>query len=559
MKRIIPIFAFLLAIFTSCTVNEKSADNTQTHLPDTQTSASVASVPEFRIDGELPDIGTFSGKPERFYSEYTPYFIPSDKYGRILPYVGSYKIFSNNEPGYGVKQGYSSYGFCTEDGRIIMDAASENRDIYYTKTNDGFGFYRLSITDDTAAEVPDDIYVPQRSMLIPETGEWCIELDGNSWISEAKNGMIIVMSYADDSGRGECTIYDYNGNEISRLGEYDNVYLCDNGLILVMRWDNDDPFHGFLDKDGNIVLGPYKGATQFSEYGIANIETDDGWHLIDEEGNILTKQPYENISLHKKDYTMSEPALYVARHMDNRYKSDIYSTDGKYITTVDGTSYFSVRFPKNGEIIYYYSAADSNKMVWKRMSDNSEFVGVECGKSPNSYSGNDDIYVYEDNESRTAHVFDADGRTILMIENFMELSAISKDDRYFVYSTGSYEEYYDEDVQQHLTRANKTSYLYDTNTKKSTIIPAQSSEGYASFVGENSDYLIIYACDDVTFFGDYDRYSLYDVKNDRLLFENSKNIYYNNIDGKEYFTVCTESVCTLYDSDMNTVIRCYND
>lgn len=554
MKKIIPVIALILAVFASCSKSDISENNIQT--PKTN-HIGKSSAPEFFIEGELPNIGEFSGKSERFHSQYTPYFIPCEKYGQLLPYIGTHKIFSDVEQS-GVKMGFSSYGFCTQDGRIVMDAASCNRDIYYTKTDDGFGFYRLSITDDFASEQPDDIYMPQKSVLIPESGKWCIELSGNSWISEAKNGMIVVMSYATESEHGEFIIYDYDGKEILRPVGYDNILLCDNGLLLAMRW-GDDSFYQFLDKDGNAVLGPFISAEQFSEFGIANVETSEGWHLIDEKGNILTKQPYENITLHKKDYSLPEPAAYVAQYKNNRYKSDIYSADGKYLSTVTGTSYFSLRFPENGDIIYYYTVSGEDRMVWRRISDHSDIIGKDCRKSPNLYSGSEDIFVYEDKDTHTALLFDANGETVLKVEDFMELGAFSKDGTNFVYSTGYYEEYYDEDVKQHLTRIHKTSYLYDTKTKKSTLIPAQSSDGFASFVGKNSDYLMIFASEEENFFGDYDRYSLYDIKNEKLLFENSQKIIYNCIGDKDYFTVCGESICTLYDSDMNVIIRSFSD
>ena len=49
----------------------------------------------FYIEGELPDIGKFKGSDERrhFHGEYTPFFLPDDGYGLIIPYTGNYKIY----------------------------------------------------------------------------------------------------------------------------------------------------------------------------------------------------------------------------------------------------------------------------------------------------------------------------------------------------------------------------------------------------------------------------------------------------------------------------------
>jgi len=583
MKKITLIIAALLLAqvscisFTSCTDSKVAPGNTQvqdkkentvTQKQDTTDSTKndtsdirqkdkTDASPVFYIDGELPDIGEFSGTSERFYKEYTPNFIPSDEYGKVIPYIGSYRTFSNNETKYPINIGYSSYGLCTVDGRIVMDASDAVRNITCMKTNDGFCFYTMSITENQELETEDDIYLPQKTVILPESGKWSIELGNNAWINEARNGVICVSKYNDFYGSGECILYDYDGNEISRLGEYDNVVLSDMGLLGVDKWDETD-FHAYIDKDGNVVLGPYKAVNPFNHKGIANIENEDGWHLIDTTGKKLTKQPYDSIVLHKKDYSLDEPSVFVAKHKDNRYRSDIYSCDGKYLATVEGTSYFSVRFPKNGDIIYYYTDRYGDDMIWKRVSDGSDLVSKECGKAPNSYSGDENIYLYEDKETGTGYIFDAEGETILKAEEFMELHQISKDSRYFVYSCGNYEEYYDEDSKQHLTRPNRTLYLFDTETGTNTKLPTTFPEGSATFFGDDCEYILIGTYNTESFFGDWNSYALYDIKNDRLLFEGSKFISFHAWES-DYFTVCTKNTCTLYDSDLNAIIKIYND
>ncbi len=576
MKKLITFFAALVLVLTSCSNGENPQGNndklspTQNPVTDLRSEPDTKKqVPEFRIDGELPEIGEFSGKTKRFYEEYTPDFIPSDEYGKIVPYVGSYKIFSNGETEYEMKMGYSTYGFCTEDGRIVMDASAKNNYISYTATNDGFGFYTLSIIDNRDLQVEDDVFLPQRTLIIPETGTWCIELGQRAWLSEAGNGIISVSSYTDPYGVGECIIYDYDGNEISRIGNYDNVILSDSGLIGVMRWswseDGDEPFHGFLDVDGNVVLGPYLSINPFNNKGVTYVEDEEGWHLIDTTGKKLTDKAYESISLYKKDYNIDEPAIFAARPKGDRYQSDIFTSDGKYLTTIEGVSYFSVRFPDNGEILYCYSKSDGHEMVWKRLSDHSDFVSKELGKSPNQHSGNDNVYVYREDitdynpgADRTGYIIDANGDTIVKIEDFRDLWQVSSDGKYLIYCCGDYTEYYDEENQQWLTKADSiTTYLYSVEEKKSTKL--FSGDGSASFTGKNEQYIIAFYSENLTVFGNFDNYLLYDVKNDKVMFDDSRLITYSDAGENGYITVCTEHSCTLYDGNLNLILTTYNE
>lgn len=165
---------YTCAAFSSC--NVKPLNSVIDTPPQEEPSSSMV----FFIDGNLPEIGEFSGKTqERFYPDYTPDFIPSDSYGKIIPFTGKYKIFQEditeiNSP---VRMGYSEMGFCDENGKIIMDASSKNRNIYFTESSDGFGFYNLSVTDQPEKEVPDDVYIPQKTYVIPESGECALSWD----------------------------------------------------------------------------------------------------------------------------------------------------------------------------------------------------------------------------------------------------------------------------------------------------------------------------------------------------------------------------------------------
>ena len=542
---------YTCACFSSCNVKpSKTVIDTP---PQEEPSSSMV----FFIDGNLPDIGEFSGKTqERFYPDYTPDFIPSDAYGKIIPYVGEYRIFSSPEPEYETRMGYSSYGFCTEDGKIVMDASSKNRNIYYIQSNDGFGFYSLSVTDEPEKEEPDDVYIPLKSFIIPESGEWCIELGSYAYLNQARNGVIHISEYSEVDGRGESVLYDYNGKEIARLGEYDNIALSDIGLICAMRWDGDNSFHGYLDKEGNVVLGPYKSVNSFNSAGTAIVEEGLGFYLIDTQGNHISKV-YANIVEHKEDYTDGY-GVYVARHMEDKNSSDVLDEKGNLLGTMTGSTYYNLRFLSDGDIVYYYTDFNTGKMIWKRLSDNSDFISLEYGKVPNKYSGNHDYFVYEDEENRIGCVFDASGETVLKIENFLELRTVSDNGKYFVYSTGNgYNEYYDEEKKQWLTKNDSATYLYNLETKETTKLC--DGDAYMTFAGENDRYLIVGYSETLVVFADFDSYRLFDTETGKIIFDDCQNIIQTQTGLGTYITVCSKNACTLYDENLKPIIKTYTE
>lgn len=562
MKILIPILLALLLTLASCKDAEKTSQNEKT--PSVPTNAETANQQtengalRFYIDGELPDIGEFQSKPERYYEEHTPDFIPSEEYGKIIPFTGKYKIFQEeitdiNSP---VKMGYSDMGFCDENGKIIMDADSKNRYIYFTDGGDGFGFYTLSVTDEPEKEVPDDVYIPQKTYIIPESGQWCIELPENAWVNEARNGLISVTEYSVDTNKAECIIYDYDGREVSRIGDYDSVMFSECGLIGVMRWDSSNSFHGFLDKDGNVVLGPYKSINPFNSLGTAIVEDEHGFYLINTEGIHLTKA-YANITEYKKDYT-DDYGVYVARHTEDKNTSDVLDAEGRLLGTISGSTYFNLRFLSDGDIIYYYTDYNTNRMFWKRLSDNSDFVCVEYGKSPNKYSGNHDYFAYEDEENRIGCVFDKSGETVLKIENFIELMDVSENGKYLIYYSGNgYIEYYDEEKRQWLTKADFTTYLYNTETEQTTELCIGDSSAY--FTGEDDRYVYIASSDNIAVFGDYDNYKLFNSSDGKMIFDKCLNIVLNSTTTDTYVTVCQKNSCSLYDENLKLIIRTYNE
>ena len=217
-NKCVKLFVLLCVIvyLTSCGINIKNTPN------QSVTNSQRDNKNTFYINGELPDIGEFSLNIHRFYDEYTPNFIPSDEYGEILPFIGKSKLYQTSyDDGFYASQIYSSYGFCTVDGKIVCDANENYESVYYTCTDDGFGYYTVrEINNETPEDY--DTFEISNTLIIPQSGKWVLELGPRSWLSSAGGGIFSVTEYAeegyyDDFSGVKSHVYDYDKNLLLTL------------------------------------------------------------------------------------------------------------------------------------------------------------------------------------------------------------------------------------------------------------------------------------------------------------------------------------------------------
>ncbi len=536
MKKYICILLALVLILPSCT--KDVTDDSENKIV-------------FYIDGELPDIGEFSGskKTEHFHGAYTPDFIPSDDYGEIIPYIGEYKIYSTSgETDWHAEQGYASYGFCTPDGKIVMDASEKNSHINYFERDDGFGYFTVSRNIAQKEDAPDEYYASE-TLLIPRSGKWCKILNSGSWVSGAGNGVIMTCVYEDGTLKGS-VLYDYDGNELLVLDDVDTYGMPSQGLMLVGKWDSGTSKYYFVNMQGEAVLGPYQHAVGFNENGITYVCDYNGeYYFIDTKGNRLTHESYRSVMACVNDRGEHH---YIARHKDYTYRgNDILDSGGNIIANIENSSYLTVRFPKNGEILYSDSGG-----VWKRLSDRSIFKSKEFDVSPGDFYGNDDLYIYKNEADGSAIFFDGDGETVAVLDDMYDYMDISDDGRYMTYMSGNYSYSYDEQLGEGISEDTRKIHIYDTLNK--TNIFDLDAAGYASFVGENDRYIMITVYNDDYFLGGGRQY-LYDTRTNKMLLESCETIIHTHISGKDYFGACTPNAATLYDGDMNVILRLYNE
>lgn len=543
MKKLFVLIALISLVLSSCT----RADNEEEPLKLV-----------FKIDGELPEIEDFSsGSAGRFYEEYTPDFIPSDEYGLILPYIGSYRTFVTTDyPDWQAEQGYASYGFCTPDGKIVMDASDKTSIVNYFETSDGFGYYAVTRDLQQKDDAPDE-FMASETLIIPKDGSWCITLEPGSWLQDADYGHFAIVSYPrqEENPVVESIIYDYDGNYVTTLVGVDSISFAPDGLLYTSKWENNKSYHSYMNFDGETVFGPYASLAHFNSKGITYVEDYNGeWYFVNKDGQRLTDKEYG--AIHRSGGFDVGEDLYVARYPDNKRTLDIYNGDAEIIGTIYGTSGASFRFPDNGEIIYsFYSSDGKGTEIFKRLSDNSDFVSKEYGVMPNSYDGDYNTYIYKNDEKGV--VFDADGETIIEIDDLDSFMNMSKDKRFITYTIGDYKFGFNEETGESEIDDTRRTVVYDM--QKGEAVYCVDGGGYAHFVGDEDRYVYISIYRETSVIGGESLFYLYDTQEGKEVFSGCRALSILTIDGKDYFSVCTGKISTLYDGYMNPIIRNYNE
>lgn len=551
MKKYVILFLTVILLFTSCTIPT----------PNTTRSPNV-----FSVDS-LPDIGSFSGvsSDKRFYDEPVYDFIPSDEYGMVIPYIGTYRLFETpKEEGsdWHAEQGYASYGFCTADGRIVMDASDKNSYVNYRETDDGFGYYTLTREVHPKEDSPDE-YIPGETYVIPLDGSWCLKLPQGSWVSNSGGGYIGICDYSDNE-MVKVRMYNYDGELVRTIEGSDSTGVFSNGLMLVSRWTDNGYSADFVNEDGEKVLGPYSSASDFNKYGITAVKDEDGAYLVNTKGERLTGY-YD--SFYKEYSDDMSNHVFTARHSDDNKKSDIYSDKGVLLGTAEGSSYYSFRFLDDGRILYYYTYYDVNdkgyadysteRMIWRFLDSGENFVSEELGVSPNSYSGTDNCFVYNDKTNKKGYLIDTEGKTVAVLDGASEVLDTTENGEYAIFIEGEYDYSFDEETGKPDLDTRKT-HIYDS--KKAEIVYTIGAYSYAHFSDKNKRFALLttYEAEDMyDIMGGDPKYTLFDAQSGKVVFENCLNISIYEIGESTYINVCTDNSSALYDGNLKLVRKEY--
>jgi len=554
LKRITALLLLSLTFLYSCS-NVAPPDNSAVVTDDVERTEKP---PVFYIDGELPEIGEFTGKSQkdRFYNEYTPYFIPSDMYGTVLPYIGGVKEYKTTYDEEWVETMiYCSYGLCNAEGKIIMDAQEAIDNAYHHVSPDGFGYYQLNFMDESAYDEPKEMYPVGKSVLVPDHGKWMLELPKASYTSSIDGGRIAVMvptSFNEEHGYPDgykAVFYNYDGEKLFEIENADYIGESFGGLTKVSGIIDGNRYEWLIDNSGEMIFGPFESIYNVGD--VANVKDIDGTcYLMNTKGERITQKEYHEINIVYSGLKGFSATFYTD---DGRVMRDIISSDGKLLCTIECDKYPDITITPGNIVIYSYCPTyGSDKIIYK-YGDGTDFVSKEYGTMPNRYSSGEGLFWYENEETGESVVFGADGETVFKAHELNYMYQMEENERYLTYSTGNVEYIYDEELEKSVFTSTAALHLFDKE-KNETVLSIKDG-GYGTFVGADKRYFLYTITTDYDSMGGKSQYSLYDTQEGKIIFENCPVLSHQSIDGKSYYNVYTKNYCALYDENFNVILK----
>ena len=482
----------------------------------------------FEIEGELPDIGSFSKDTVKtyFFEGVTSEFVPSDSYGKIMPFIGNVKKYTpRDEHGFPFGYSFNSYGFCTADGRIIADV-NPRISLVEHRFEDEFGLY--VVTEQTGFDKCLE-FTDTKVWITPEDGSWKIDLGVNGGVYDVMAGLIFTRNFDKGlSNPAAVYVYDYDGKLVFTFDEKYMFMSASCGRILVR--DRDDERYYFLSYDGEKLLGPYDRTFPFNFAGFTYALFDDGlYYIIDTDGNVMSSKGYRNIEMFE-DYDKSQSAFVCYNNDKNMTSADILSSRGEFIATVDndGAAIENVLlfFTDERGIIYTHNNWYAS---FKYLDSGERFYSKLLNVCPNSLETFGGYFFYRNDINGKGVLFDQNGDTVVSSDSMDYIVAVSLDKSTIIYREEKGVKVFD--------NINKT-YLYDIPYENAYAAPTKDER-----------YLNIVDSDGKT--------AIYDLEKGDFILSGKDYIYTSVIDGKTYFSYVGEGVSTLCDDEGNVLIRTF--
>lgn len=527
------LFALLLSVLLAAT-GCKAAK------PANSTPKQSSNDPVFMLD-QLPDIGEYVDDViyTRRYPEFRDTLTPGEDYGKLIPYVGSFRDYHlvDHETGQwtDARISVSQYGLMTTSGQIVVDAVFDSFSIEELADGD----YILTLYQSS-----DDYETAGRQLMCNSTGAWVAEADSNVYFHFGAwdDGFIIVsdysqVDYSNQTGVPKVAFYDKGGNY---LFGFDN---CVSGSLdgfrdgyIVLDFFTDyfayEYTSRFVDKTGNIAF-PQVSANESFQNGKAPVTDSSGLcGIMSADGSWVLEPMYQNLYRLEDHYIASDGLT-----------NTVLDQSGEPLATA--TENISICGGKIFLDTYEYDEDTYNyRHHFTDVLTNKVLICRETG-NPVTQHFNDTDYFYCDDGTDT-YIVDQNGNTVAKLDGLGALYKI--DDAYFYMIAGTWS---DNTQLYSMYSFHNFEKLWSQEQKNTgNEIHLRAELGYIV----RSHYPLLGGLGIIP----HAVYDILDMETGEPIFEGLTNYSLLRLDGRSYLFLSDEYYTYGYDQDMHLLIKTRN-
>lgn len=543
-------FAFIL--IASIIISSLAACSQPTETPEISTDATTVSennAPVFMLE-KLPDIGSYVSDTvySRRYPEKRETLTPGEDYGKLIPFVGTFKEYNfvDYETGEWEEETYSfsKVGLMTTQGEIIVDAVYDYHDTY--ELDNGDYFIILERYDDEFSE----------SLICSSDGSWVINKDNCNLYYPYENkdeDVIILTDFSDidwetETGSVKLMVYDTSGNLLfekencspAYQGGYSEGYFA---VSICENYFGDDSVDRFIDIDGNIAFEDISPQSSFSN-GIAIAKNSDGeYGLFSVDGDWIQKPIFESIYQRGDYYICSVSGLYL-----------IIDKNGNTVDTVAKSKVGERDIEFFGGNMYYvftdYSYAEATSFYTNAMTDALIMCKEINQPATNRIYDTDYFYCTDDTHTFT-YIVDVNGNTLTKLDGRGTITIINDD--YFYYTKGRYTD-----------STNEISVYSFKDFKKLWSGTAKNTGDAVTFWMYDTYAVKAYATEESlsASLTPYRTYDILSLESGEPIVENAKKYSFSKINGACYLNYTDGTYTYVLDPELNVLMKTpnkYND
>lgn len=326
----------------------------------------INSTGDFVIKSKYDFAYSFDQGQAKVYVDGKPYYI--DKDGNKTFEHNFMVIYGFGKNDYSIVRAKSgSYGVINKQGKLLVDTA-------YTKINpfsDGLAIvtrknHRSNPDEDAAEPVYERGVVNSSGQFIIPFGKYKGIYDFKNGFAkvelnvERQNGRYDHMGIIDQQGKLRFVIpakkwhFDYVNENFSEGLATVDIYLVDPDTLKVWGGNNRNTYKGVVNSDGEIVFSnkQWDEITPF-KYNRAFVQDiNEDWYLINREGEILNKEPYQSILYSKFDEAPELLFQHAVQFVETEEGWGTIDTTGKFTAVPNEIDFDKRDMQWRGQVIF---------------------------------------------------------------------------------------------------------------------------------------------------------------------------------------------------------------